>query len=209
MCIDCRAINNITVKYRHPIPRLDDMLDELHGFCIFSKIDLKSSYHQIRIKEGDEWKTVFKTKYGLYEWLVMPFGLTNAPSTFMRLTNHVLFANLKKCTFYTDKLVLLGFVFSAQGIQVDEEKVRAIQDWPSPTSVGNVRSFHGLASFYRRFVKDFSSLAAPLTEVIKKNVGFRWGDDVNPVKNNETQQRKETQDRSMDRFEGMTSTRCL
>ncbi|KAL5563453.1 hypothetical protein UlMin_033200 [Ulmus minor] len=104
MCVDCRAINNITGKYRHPIPRLDDMLDELHGSCVFTKIDLKSGYHQIRMKECDEWKTAFKTKYGLFEW-----------------------------------------------------------------------SFHGLASFYRWFVHDFSSLASPLTEVIKKNVQFKWG----------------------------------
>ena len=217
MCSDCRALNNITIKYRHPIPRLDDLLDELHGACYFSKIDLKSGYNQIRIREGDEWKTAFKTKYGLYEWLVMPFGLTNAPSTFMRLMNHILrefigkfvvvyfddiliystsldlhidhlksvlcvlreeqlYANLEKCIFCTNHVVFLGFVVSSKGVQVDEEKVRAIQEWPTPKSVTEVRSFHGLASFYRRFVKDFSTLAAPLNEVLKKNVGFKWGE---------------------------------
>ncbi|XP_010530494.1 PREDICTED: uncharacterized protein LOC104807077 [Tarenaya hassleriana] len=217
MCVDCRAINNITIKYRHPILRIDDMLDELSGATMFSKVDLKSGYHQVRMREGDEWKTAFKTKQGLYEWLVMPFGLTNALSTFMRIMNHVLrafigkfvvvyfddilvyskcftehvthlelvmetlrremlYVNLKKCTFCTNEVVFLGFVVSSQGLSVDEEKIKAIREWPTPTTVGHVRSFHGLTSFYRRFVRDFSSLAAPLTSIIKKDKPFEWGE---------------------------------
>ena len=216
MCVDCRAINNITIRYRHPIPRLDDMLDELSGAVLFSKVDLRSGYHQIRMKLGDEWKTAFKTKFGLYEWLVMPFGLTNAPSTFMRLMNEVLrafigkfvvvyfddiliysksmdehldhlrvvfnalcdarlFGNLEKCTFCTDRVAFLGYVVTPQGIEVDKSKIEAIQGWPVPTTITQVRSFLGLAGFYRRFVKDFSTIAAPLHELTKKGVSFSWG----------------------------------
>lgn len=217
MCVDCRAINNITIRYRYPIPRLDDMLDELSGAIYFTKIDLRSGYHQIRMKLGDEWKTAFKTKFGLYEWLVMPFGLTNAPSTFMRLMNEVLrpfiglfvvvyfddiliysksmeehlehlravfdalraahlFANMEKCIFCTQRVSFLGYVVTPQGIEVDSSKIDSIREWPTPTTVTQIRSFLGLAGFYRRFVRDFSSIAAPLHELTKKGVPFDWGD---------------------------------
>ncbi|KAL1535253.1 hypothetical protein AAHA92_31333 [Salvia divinorum] len=139
MCTDCRAINKITVKYRYLIPRLDDMLDELHG------------------KNVDE-------------------HLDHVHAVLDTLRKESLYANLKKCSFCMDKVVFLGFVVSANGIEMEKKKVKVILEWPIPQNVAQVRSFHGLASFYWRFVKDFSTIVAPLNEIVKKDVGFHWGE---------------------------------
>ncbi|RDY04107.1 Retrovirus-related Pol polyprotein from transposon 17.6, partial [Mucuna pruriens] len=147
---------------------------------------------KISPNQGDEWKITFKTKFGLYEWLVMSFDLTNASSTFMRLMNHVLrsligicvvvyfddtcllynellYVNLEKCTFCTSEVVFLGFVVVSHGVKMDEEKVKAIQSWSVPKNVSDMKSFHGLTSFYRCFVKDFNTLVAPLNKILKKD----------------------------------------
>ncbi|XP_071914051.1 uncharacterized protein [Coffea arabica] len=159
MCMDCPAVNAITVKYRHPIPRLDDLFDELYGSVIFTKIDLKSGYHQIRMKEGDEWKTAFKTKYGLYECKNPEEHVAHVQAVLEVLRRERLFVNLGKCTFCTNELVFLGYKVSAQGIRVDESKVQAINDWPVPKTMSEVRSFHGLARIGAVLIQEGRAIA--------------------------------------------------
>ncbi|XP_020683447.1 uncharacterized protein LOC110100337 [Dendrobium catenatum] len=186
MCIDSRALNKITIRYRFPIPRIDDLFDQLQGATIFSKLDLRSGYHQIRVREGDEWKTAFKVRDGL--WFVIVYfddilvyspdvqvHLHHLRQVLSLLQEQKLYCHPHKCRFLDTRIQFLGFIISANGIEVDPSKVEAINSWPIPSSSTEVRRFLDLASFYRRFVANFSSVAAPLTDLLKSD-SFTWTD---------------------------------
>ena len=215
LCIDYRELNKVTVKNKYSLPHIDDLLDQLSGAQIFSKIDLRSGYHQLRVRAEDIPKTAFRTRYGHYEFLVMPFGLTNAPAVFMDYMNRVfrqyldqfvvvfiddilvysksleeherhlrivlnilkdkrLYAKLSKCEFWLTEVKFLGHVISQEGVAVDSAKVEAVLRWNRPRTVTEVRSFLGLAGYYRRFIQNFSRIALPLTKLTRKNQPFSW-----------------------------------
>ena len=215
LCVDYWGLNKMTRKDRYPIPLLSDLLDAPNKARIYSKIDLRSAYHLVRIAEGDEWKTTFRTHYGSFEWLVMPFGLSNAPAAFQRLMNeifadlldicvvvylddiliyssnleehkrhvkevlrrlrkHQLYASPSKCSFHQDRIEFLGFIISTDGLQMDKDKVQVIQDWPTPRRVKDIQSFLGFANFYRRFIRGYSELSAPLTHLTWKTITWNW-----------------------------------
>jgi hypothetical protein len=215
MCVDYRPLNAVTINNKYPLPRIDVLFDQLAGAKVFSKIDLRSGYHQINIQASDVPKTSFSTRYGLYEFLVMSFGLTNAPAYFMylmnsvfmneldkfvvvfiddiliysknkaehtkhlrivlqRLRDHKLYAKFSKCEFWLDSVKFLGHTISEDGISVDSSKVQEVMDWKPPKSVHQIRSFLGLAGYYRRFIPDASRIAKPMTELLKKGVKFVW-----------------------------------
>ncbi|KAK4384472.1 Retrovirus-related Pol polyprotein from transposon [Sesamum angolense] len=165
LCIDYRQLNRITIKNKYPLPRIDDLLDQLKGATVFSKIDLRSRYWQLRVEEGSIPKTAFRTRYGHYEFVVMPFGLANAPTAFMSLMNKALqpFLDQLVIVFIDDILIYSSswHVVSKEGVQPDPAKVKAIMEWGPPKNVSEVRSFLGLAGYYRRF--SFEELKKRLT----------------------------------------------
>ena len=200
MCNDYRNLNAVTIKNKYPLPRIDDLLDQLRGAKYFSKIDLRSGYHQMKIRESDILKTAFVTRYGQFEFTVVSFGLTNAPAYFMNMMNkvfmddldkfvvvfiddilvysstaeehehhlrtvleklaqHQLYAKFSKCEFLLQEVAFLGHVLSAEGVAVDPAKIEAVKEWEQPCNVTEVRSFLGLAGYYRRFIENFSKIA--------------------------------------------------
>ncbi|WVZ81753.1 LOW QUALITY PROTEIN: hypothetical protein U9M48_029095 [Paspalum notatum var. saurae] len=174
-CVDYRALNALTVKDAFPILVL---LDELHGSRFFTKLDLRSGYHQVRMRPEDIHKTAFRTHNGLYEFLVMPFGLCNSPANFQALmNNHILFVKRSKCAFGVSSIAYLGHIISEAGVAMDPGKVQAIHDWPVPRSAQVVRGFLGLAGYYRKFIHNYGFIAAPLTILLKKD-GFSWGEEA-------------------------------
>jgi hypothetical protein len=216
LCVDYRTLNAVTIKNKYPLPHIDVLFDQLVGANVFSKIDIRSGYHQIKIRASDIPKTAFSTRYGLYEYLVMSFELTNALGYFMylmnsvfmpeldkfvvvfiddilvysktedehtkhlhtvlqRLRDHHLYAKFSKCDFWLREIKFLGHTISQDGIAVDPKKVQEVMDWKPPTTVRQIRSFLGLAGYYRRFIPDFSGIAKLMTELLKKGVKFDWG----------------------------------
>ncbi|GKB63659.1 putative reverse transcriptase domain-containing protein [Tanacetum coccineum] len=190
MCIDYKELNKLTVKNRYPLLRIDDLFDQLQGSQFFSKIDLRSGYHQLRVHEDDIPKTAFRTRYGHFKFTIMPFGLTNAPTVFMDLMNRVyrpyldnfvivfiddiliysktreehvehlrlvlgllkkekLYAKFSKCEFWLREVQFLRHVINGDGIHVDPSKIEAVKNWKAPRIPTKVRSFLGLAGYYR------------------------------------------------------------
>lgn len=207
--VDWRGLNAMTIPNRCPLPLITELQDRLAGAKYFTKLDLKNGFNLVRIKEGDEWKTAFRCRYGLFEFNVMHFGLINAPATFQAMMNGILSdlidigvlaymddvliyaatleehdrlvrevlkrlkdsglaINPKKCVWEVQKIEYLGYIISHKGIQMSKEKIDCILKWETPRSLKETQSFIGFANFYRRFIKNFSAIAQPLTSSTKK-----------------------------------------
>ena len=214
-CIDFRGLNNITTRNQYPLPLMSTNLEPLLQANIFTKLDLRNAYHLVRIREGDEWKTAFKTPRGHYEYLVMPFGLTNAPGVFQEMMNDILhdmldifvvlylddilvfsrsleehtqhvhlviqrllenrlYLKAEKCIFHAPSVEFLGLIVEGGQTRPDPRKIQSIVEWPQPTNRKQLQSFLGFSNFYRRFIRNYSQVAAPLTTLTSTLHPFAW-----------------------------------
>jgi len=216
LCVDYQGINRITIPNRYLLPLMHELQDRIQGAQFFTKMDLKNGYDLVRMKEGEEWKTAFRTRYGLYEFLVMPFGLSNIPATFQDMMNHIfrdmidfglllyiddlliyakteeehdrivkevlqrlrtnrLAISPEKCVWKQTEVEFLGYVIGREGIKMSKEKVKGVLEWKSPASVTETQAFLGFANFYRRFIKDYTRVARPITELTKATTkNWKW-----------------------------------
>ncbi|QRW22921.1 Retrotransposable element Tf2 protein [Rhizoctonia solani] len=215
LVVDYWCLNNWTKKNVYPLPCLDNLMAQLCGAKVFTKLDLQWGYNNVQVKEGDKWKTAFCTKYGLYKSLVMTFGLINAPATFQHFMNklfkdlldacviiylddiliysqddkthtqHVhkvlqrlmanqLFCKASKCTFHITLVEYLGIIVFDKGFSLDKLKIQAVQEWPMPTKVKEVQLFLGFANFLCQFVANYSHMARPLHNLVKKEALWNW-----------------------------------
>ncbi|KAL0188522.1 hypothetical protein M9458_015621 [Cirrhinus mrigala] len=181
-CIDYRALNDITIKYRYPLPLVPPALEQLRRANIYTKLDLRSAYNLIRIREGDKWKTAFSTTTGHYEYWVMPFGLANSPSYFQAFVNDVFRDMLNRWVIiYIDDILIYS-----NSVTEHIQHVRAVlqrliehqlppEGWPRPKTLKELQRFLGFSNFYRRFIRNFSTVAAALTSMIKQgNTRLTW-----------------------------------
>jgi hypothetical protein len=197
-CIDYHKVNNVTRKDAYPLPRIDDTLEMLAGSNWLTTIDLLSGYWQVELEHSDREKTAFATRDGLFHFKVLPFGLCNGPATFQRLMSIALSGlQWTSCLVYIDDIIIighnflkhsehlahvfsrksvkyLGHVVSEKGIATEPDKVERVANWPIPCTLKDLQQFMGLATYYRRFVKDFADIAHPLYRLLEKNCPFRW-----------------------------------
>nr|GEZ44285.1 putative reverse transcriptase domain-containing protein [Tanacetum cinerariifolium] len=179
MCIDYRELNKLTVKNRYPLPRIDDLFDQFQGSSVYSKIDLRLGYHQLRVREEDILKTAFRTRYGHYEFQDEKEHKKHLKAILELLNKEELYAKFSKCKFWIPKVQFLGHVIDSQGIHMDPAKIESVKDWASPKSPTKIRQFLGLAGYYRRFIEGFSKIAKPMTKLTQKKVKSEVGRCVN------------------------------
>ncbi|GKB42243.1 putative reverse transcriptase domain-containing protein [Tanacetum coccineum] len=189
MCIDYRELNKLTVKNRYPLPKIDDLFDQLQGLQFFSKIDLRFGYHELRVHEDDIPKIAFINRYGHFEFTVMPFDdiliysktqeehVEHLRLVLGLLKKEKLYAKFSKCEFWLSEVQFLRHVINGNGIHVDPSEIEAVKNWKAPRTLTEVLSILGLDGYYRRFIKNFSKIAKFLTILTQKCKTFDWGEE--------------------------------